>query len=311
MRPTTGLFAFGLLTLATSFATPARAQQPLPPLPSSGGDSQAGPLPPTSTRQDADGSAAAGPEATPGPLPQTAPPPAYRPTQREPREDDEPDRPPAYAYEVPPEPTHAPKFSLYAGARLGLLGFGGDFYDNEAGKAETTGNFVGRGIAGEVDVGARLGYRYVPYLFLEHGFMGKGHRFEGVDATASSDLYGIGFRYTAGNPNTAGFLTEISVGIRTVTVKSGSQTYKMSSFEIFRLGLGAEIRLSTLFVLSPMAQLSGGSMSDTDGDITYGPDGSKDGLTRPTYRNGDHVASDHPYVVVGIGCGAHFDIFGK
>jgi len=302
MRPTKGLFAFGFfavsLAAVCTFSTKARAQ-PLPPLPSSGSDAQpSGPLPPTSGSTD-------------GPLPDTSPPPPPPPYRSAAPPPDEPDRPPAYAYEVPPEPVHAPKFSLYAGGRLGLLGFGGDFYDNEAGKAETTGNLVGRGVAVEVDVGVRLGYRYVPYLFLEHGFMGKGHRFDGVDASASSDLLGIGFRYLAGNPNTAGFLTEISVGIRTITLKSGGETYKMSSLEIFRLGLGAEIRLSTLFTISPMAQLSGGSMNDTDGSVTFSPEGSKDGITHPTYRDGAQVASDHPYVVVGIGCGAHFDIFGK
>ena len=60
---------------------------------------------------------------------------------------------------------------------------------------ETTGNFLGNGVAPQIDVGARISYRYIPYLFWEHGFMGQGHRFDGSQARSSTDFYGIGFRY--------------------------------------------------------------------------------------------------------------------
>jgi hypothetical protein len=218
--------------------------------------------------------------------------------------------PPPVIYTEAPAETHAPKFSLWTGARLGVLGFGNSFFDNENGQPETSGNFLGNGLAAEIDVGARLGKRYTPYVFFEHGFVGKGHRFTGTGATASSDLYGVGFRYTAGDVDSAGFLSELSVGVRTVTVSNGSETYKMSALEIFRLGLGAEIRISTLFVISPMAQLSGGTMTDTSGSVTYAPN-QGDGLTHPTYQNGQVINAQRGYLILGLGCGAHFDFFGK
>ena len=273
--------------------TTARAQQggpagPLPPLPNDPGS------------------------AAPSASPVSPSPPAARASS--PVDDVAPDpgiqeplpRPPPVEYVEPPVPTHAPKFSLYAGLNLSIVGFGNYFYDNE-----TTGNFVTTGPAVEADVGARLGKRYIPYLFIEHGFLGKGHRFEGTDATAASDLMGIGFRYMAGDVDSAAFLTEISIGLRTITVKNNGETYKMRAFETFRLGLGAEIRIATLFAISPTARLSGGSMNDTEGDVTFGAEGSKDGQTHPAFRSGNNIDLPRGYLVVGIGCGGHFDIFGK
>jgi hypothetical protein len=52
-------------------------------------------------------------------------------------------------------------------------------------------------------------------------------------------------------------------------------------------------------------------MSDTSGHITYGPGGSGDGLTHPTYQDGTPINNQRNYLVVGLGCGAHFDLFGK
>jgi len=226
--------------------------------------------------------------------------------------------PPPVIYTPPPEPVHAPKFSLWTGARLGFVGFGGYFYNNSRTlpdgsigySGETTGNLVGNGLSAGLDVGARLGKRYVPYVFLEHGFMKQGHRFEVTDATSSTDLLGIGFRYTAGDVDSAGFLTDLSIGVRKVTIKSGGDTYTMSSLELFRLGLGAEVRISTLFVLSPMVTISGGTMTDTSGSVTFAP-GQGDGNTRPRYHDGQQIDDTRSYVVIGVHCGAHFDVFGK
>ncbi len=286
----------GLVFVATLFAPAlARAQQePLPPLP-----------PPEPAQP---GASAPPPAAAPAPAPQAPPPASSAPVYSEGPAYGEPPPPPRFDYEAPPPPTHAPRFSLWTGATLGLLGFGGSFFQNETGKRETTGNFIGNGVTGEVDVGARLAKRYIPFLFWEHGFAGKGHRLEGTDGSASTDLMGLGFRYAAGNVDSVDFLSELSIGYRTVRVKDGSSTFTMHSLEYFRLGLGAEIRISTLFVLSPMAHLSGGAMDDSSGDVTYGPAGSGDGITHPKK---DLIDGSAGYVTIGIGCGAHFDVFGK
>jgi hypothetical protein len=178
------------------------------------------------------------------------------------------------------------------GARLGYMGFGGGFYGgtNNGGEyTETTGNLVSPGPSLQLDVGVRLGRRYVPFVFYERDFLRAGRRFDGDGATAYSDFYGIGFRYTAGDVNSAGFLTELSIGYRNVSITDNGQTYTMTAFELFRLGLGAEVRLSTLFVLSPMISISTGSMTDTTGSVNFSKQGQADGATGPAFVNGAEI----------------------
>lgn len=218
--------------------------------------------------------------------------------------------PAPYAYVEPEPPTHAPKYSLWLGARAGYLGFGYGFYINELNDTETTGNFAGNGLTLEADVGARLGRRYVPYVFFEHGFMKQGHRFSGTDASTSSDFYGVGFRYTAGDPDEVGFLTDLAIGVRKLTITNGSETYSMSGLEIFRLGLGAEIRLATTFTISPMLNVSSGAFSDTSGTVAFAPN-QGDGLTRPTFRDGKNIDDSRAYVLLQLSVGGHFDLLGK
>lgn len=221
--------------------------------------------------------------------------------------------PPPYAF-VPAEepPPETPKYALWTGARLGLLAFGSDFYENENQHPEVTGNFIRNGLGVEVDVGARLARRYIPYVGVELGLHKAGHRFEGTNASAYSTFFGIGFRsiWVDLEPDTAGLLTDLSFGIRTVGVTNGGESYKMTALELFRLGIGAEIRLSRVFTISPMLTLSGGAMNHTSGSISYAP-GQLDGLSHPTYQNGAAIDQQRGYLVVNLGCGAHFDLFGK
>jgi hypothetical protein len=246
--------------------------------------------------------------SAPQPYSSAPPPPYYSPPYYAPP-------PPVGYYERSAEPyTHAPRFSLWTGARLGYMGFGGGFYGgtNNAGEyTETTGNLVSPGPSLQLDVGVRLGRRYVPFVFYEHDFLRAGRRFAGDDATAYSDFYGLGFRYTAGDVNSAGFLTELSIGYRNVSITDNGQTYTMTAFELFRLGLGAEIRLSTLVVLSPMISISTGSMTDTSGSVTFSKAGQGDGATAPAFVNGAEITDQRGYVTVSVACGAHFDVFGK
>ena len=214
------------------------------------------------------------------------------------------------------EPKHAPRFALYTGFNIGVIGYGGDFFYNQTGAHETTGNLVGSGLSFEIDVGARLGKRYIPYAAWEHAFLAPGHRFENTDTKASSDFIGLGFRLIAGNVDSVGFLSDLGIGFRTVTLANGSQTFKMTALEIARLGLGAEIRFSKLFTLSPMARISVGQMADSQGNIDYGAN-QGDGQTGTSFKSNTAGASgqigDNPvnYVNVGLGCGGYFDFFGK
>jgi hypothetical protein len=291
----------GLVLGLAFFGGKALAQgAPLPPLPVTEPQPEAPPPPPPAPSGDT-------------PQPPGPPPPPGQP----------PLLPPGTIYVAPPPPPpvlvmtpviprkHAPAFSLWTGGRLGLLGFGGFFYTNQLGQGETTGNFVTPGLSVEANVGARLGGHYTPYLFWEHGFVAAGHRFEGETATAATDFRGLGFRYSLGNVDSVAFLSDLAVGLRTISVTAGGSTYKMSAWEIFRFGLGAEVRLTTLVTLSPLAWVSGGTMNDTSGSVTYGPGGQGDGLTSPTYVNGQSINAQRSYVSVGVECGAHFDLFGK
>lgn len=231
------------------------------------------------------------------------PPPQQQPPPRQ--------APPPVDYEEPEPPTHAPKFSLYVGPRLSYMGFGFNFYRNPDGGSETTGNLVGNGMAPEIDIGARISHRYIPYLFWEHGFLLAGHRFDGEpNASASTDFYGIGFRFLSGDADSVAFLSDIAIGKRVITLKNNGETYSMSGLEIFRLGLGAEIRAATLFTIEPVLSISGGTLNDTEGTVTFAP-GQGDGSTSPPYKGGKTLDEPRPYVMLSLGVGVHFDIFGK
>lgn len=232
-----------------------------------------------------------------GPPPQSAPPP------REP--------PPPVTYEPPEPETHAPKFSLWVGPRLAYTGFGLGFFGNRAGETETTGNFIGKGLGVGADIGARLSYRYVPFVFYERTFAGAGHRFEGADASAWSTRYGIGLRTVHGDVDSVGLLTEFAFAWRNVSVENAGQKYTMSGLELFRFGVGAEIRVATLFAVSPMVSIATGTLTETEGTVPYSAKGSGDGTTQPDFRNGEEIQNTRMYVNLQLGVGVHFDVFGK
>lgn len=209
---------------------------------------------------------------------------------------------------------HAPNLSLWAGTRLGFIGFGGSFFANEPRRnqpssTESTGNFVGNGVATEIDVGVRLAHQWIPYVFYEHGFMAQGHRFAGSNASSSTDSYGVGLRW--GGADRLGFISDLSIGQRVVRVSNGSETFTMKALEVFKLALGAELRVQTACTVEATVSVAGGSMSDSSGDVTYAPAASLDGRTHPVFENGSLSRNAEAYVVLGVGLGIHFDLFGK
>jgi hypothetical protein len=215
------------------------------------------------------------------------------------------------------EPTRAPKYSLWLGGSLGLLAYGGGLYnyvlpppnDNTAAE-ETMGNFVQPGVAAQVDVGARLGYRYIPYVTFERGFMDAGRRFDGTSTSAATYFAGLGFRYLAGDVQTVSFAGDISIGVRELELSNSPQKWRVWAVEYIRLGFGVDIRLSRHVTLTPMLTLSGGTFTDTSGDIVFAPN-QADGLTGPAYSGRIPGAWRQSYSVVVLGCSAHVDLFGK
>lgn len=301
-RPTRWLATLALsLAPVTAFA---QTNEPLPQLPPASDQTPTTqPAPPTaspttSAPTDAQPSVEIAPEQSPPPpiVVMNPPPNQYQPAN------------PGAADESPPK--HAPKFSLYTGLNLGVIGYGGSFFTSSNGQPETTKNDVGAGLSFELLVGARLGKRYIPYISWEHGFLAAGRRFDGTSTRASSDYIGIGFRLLSWDVDSVSFLSDLGIGFRSVTLQNDNENFKMTSLEIGRLGLGAEIRLSTLFTLSPVARLSFGQMTDSTGGISYGP-GQGDGQTGVSFAGGQVNYSPREYVVLGLGCGGQFDFFGK
>jgi hypothetical protein len=194
-----------------------------------------------------------------------------------------------------------------------VLAYGGGLYlDNQATQAqETVGNFVSPGLAVELNVGARIEHRYIPYLVGELGLVGAGHRFEGTSTTASTSFAGIGFRFLAGDVNGISLISDLSFGIRKFQVSRNNQTWSAMGLELFRVGVGADVRLSNLFTLSPLLTLSGGTLSNTSGYVAYAPN-QGDGVTgTPSFQGGSIPGNDQAtYYAVALGCAAHFDLFG-
>jgi len=221
---------------------------------------------------------------------------------------------PEYDYLPAPSkpPTHAPRFALWTGVRIGFQTFGNSFFRNEAGESEVTGNYIKPGLGTQLDVGVRLEKRYIPYVMYDRYWsFGSGRRFSGQDASAYAQFFGIGFRYLFGNPDFIAGFTDLSFGQRSVHVSAGGQSYSMRTFEYFRLALGAEVRLHTKLTISPQASLSSGVMNDTSGNVTYSPERRGDGALGPRYQDGKSIDEATSYIVFGLGVGAHFDLFGK
>jgi hypothetical protein len=244
----------------------------------------------------------------PGPASDT-PPPLYQPEVAAPAA---PVPPPTLPSEPLTPVPHAPEYALWIGPRISFIAFGLSFYQNERGLAETTGNYLGNGFGPQIDLGARLAQRYIPYVFFERGFMAQGRRYEGTDASATTDFFGLGFRYLSGDVDTLAFLTDVSIGKRVVRISNGNQSYSMSGIEFFRLGLGAEIRISTLFAMTPLFTISSGSFGDTSGDLPFScAPNCEGGVNGPTFKNGQPIDTSKAYVVLSLGVGAHFDLLGK
>ena len=127
---------------------------------------------------------------------------------------------------------------------------------------------------------------------------------------AGTSFLGLGFRYVAGDVDTVAFVADLSLGRRTFSVASDGSTWTMSGFELPRLGLGAEIRINRRFIVSPMLTLSGGTMTDTSGSVTFAPH-QGDGQTMPPFTGGGGIPSvaQASYYAVFLGAGMHVDLF--
>jgi hypothetical protein len=200
----------------------------------------------------------------------------------------------ARADEHDSEITHAPAYSLWAGARVTYMGYVGAFTQDISVPAA-----VAPGVAPEIEVGARVGRLVTPFVFFEHGFMGEGDIAK--NSTTTTDFYGAGVRL--GGADDVGLVGELAFGRRELRVNAGDRPLlRLSGFETFRLALGIERRISTLLTVEALANASLGFMTQEYQDrflVNTGPAETRD------------VNAPQPYLVLGIGIGGHFDVFGK
>jgi hypothetical protein len=211
----------------------------------------------------------------------------------------------------PQKPTFAPRYSLWVGGRAGILAYGGGVYNDLSGNVETTGNFVRSGLGLELDVGARIDKRYIPYVAVELGFVPPGRRFDSdSSAKAGTQFWGIGFRYVGGDVDVVGFASELSFGFRSFDVSNASGSWSARGFELFRLGFGAEIRINRRFAVSPMVTFSAGTLTDTSGHILFAPN-QGDGQPGPPFQGNSAIPSPAHYYAVVLGCGGHVDLLGQ
>ncbi len=209
---------------------------------------------------------------------------------------------------------HAPDYSLWLGAGLGwTLPFGSlwgkcaqaDAY-GECILADgvSTHDYVRQGPAAELDLGARLARHYNLYGLWEHSWLGAGSAttdVRGQPDHGDTDFFALGLRVST-DPDDLGFLLDIAVGTRRMRAVWADGTELQMTEAPFetRMGLGADVRLSEHWSLTPMIALGLGSF----GKIQWVyPDRSVQRATQP-----DDVALTHGWV--GLQMSAHADIFG-
>ena len=245
------------------------------------------------------------------------PPPAPSGKATAPAEPPPPGFGPDIVYEPPPppKPHHvAPKTSLWAGARVGwFVPFGnlwGTCTQSAAGQCQLYqgtkwSDYASSGPMFEIDAGARLARNYNLFVLWEHAALGNGKaepHANGGQNGGSTDYYAIGARVSS-DPDSIGFLTEVDIGYRRfhATWADGSELQLTNAPFEFRIGLGADIRISRTLTLSPMATIDAGGFGTVK---RLGKGGVKQAVNPPVDETGGHAAAT-------LQIGGHFDIAGS
>jgi hypothetical protein len=215
----------------------------------------------------------------------------------------------------PPKPRHlAPKHAFWVGGRLAWFVPFGNLWatcttviNGICHVAETTAfsDYASSGPAFELDVGARLGRNYNLFLLWERAELGDGSAeadLHGGQRGGDTDFWALALRVSS-NPDKVGFLTEIALGyrrFRAVWADGTELRLTNAPFEA-RIGLGADIRLSRAFSLSPLLTLGVGSFNEAEW-------ANADGTTTPATDDFD-IRAGHGWLTIGMG--GHFDIGGS
>ena len=225
--------------------------------------------------------------------------------------------PAPYVYEPPPPapPMHrSPWNSLWVGVRLGaLFPFGNAYATSSDYYYEYGEKWDGLATGGplvEGDVGVRFARHFILYGFWERAWMGKGSDPSwrapdgsnfGDQTSATTDYPGLGFRWSS-RPNNVGVLVDLGLGYRWFRERwSSGAKMDLEGFGEFRLGIGADVRVTHLFSLTPLLTISSGSFGDRQvtipgqgkHDIVGSYSGSHGTLTLSVGGNFDLLGSDN------------------
>lgn len=230
-------------------------------------------------------------------------------------------------FEPSPETVRKPRIALWAGGRLGgelPVADGFKDYGDEFTQAQRFGErqLVGPGASIEIDVGARLGRRFLPFIFAQRLFATAGSASKtprpkppplsppdegavppeaaspSVDSSSAFAL-GLGFRYEFNPDARLGPAVEIAYAFRQTNVSFNTrQALSAESSNELRIGVGATFRATEALTLSPLVTFAFGSYNDV---TLEGFDGRE-----------RFVASEAPlHGYLGLSLGAHVDLFGK
>lgn len=263
------------------------------------------------------GSTAASPPPPPAPPPATvviAPPP---PPKHAPPPPPPPSYHDAYPQAVSPPSRHfRERWAL--GVRLNFIQ-PGENSNLIKGTHNGLRDFVGGGTGLELALGYRVSPSWTPYGFFEYARFKNGTVNNDVDDKVSSAQVGLGIHANT-NPDGLGFLFDIGVGYRWLTVPYGSG--QLSSLDggasatgpgkatyggvtAMRLGLGLSLASSKSVRWDLMAQGSFGSFSTRrDSNATCVSGGYGKGETCETIPEKDRGA----HAFVGVSLGALFDL---
>lgn len=162
----------------------------------------------------------------------------------------------------------------------------------------------------ELDLGARLGRHYNVFGLWEFGWLRDGDELGdafGGQRSAHSHFFGLGLRFSS-DPNGTGILVEIAIGHRRfeATWANGTEFLATDRFFNTRIGIGADLRLSEKFSLSPLLTIGGGIFEHAQWTFA-------DGSTAGAFSSFLGTPVDEPaqHVPVTLQVGIHHDAFGS
>ena len=165
--------------------------------------------------------------------------------------------------------------------------------------------------------GARISRRYIPYLAAGAGLVGPGTASRGRQATAGTSLLRHRLPLPRRRRRTrVSFASDLSFGFRKFQVSnSDGSTWTATALRVpaprprRRHPLQRRTSRSRRCIT-----FSGGTLTDTtSGAVGFGPNQGDGQTGTPSYVNGGQIpgAPRRTTPSIVIGCGAHFDLFGK